>query len=48
MEDEKKAFLRTLCTVSTTMASISFVGIGIILTIYYQTKEGGFCASFKV
>ena len=39
MEDEKKAFVRTLCTISATMASICFVGIGIIIMIYYQTKE---------
>jgi len=39
MENEKKAFVRTLCTISATMASISFVGIGIIILIYYQTKE---------
>lgn len=39
MEDEKKAFIRTLCTISTTMASLCFVGVGVIITIFYETKE---------
>jgi hypothetical protein len=41
MQDEKKEFVKTLCTISVTMASISFVGVAIIMTIYYQTKLGG-------
>ncbi len=39
MRDEAKPFMRTLCTVSATMASLRFVGVGIIITIFYQTKE---------
>lgn len=40
IQNEKNAFVRTLCFVSATMASMCFVGVGIILTILYETKLG--------
>lgn len=39
VRDEMKPFLRTLCTISATMASLCFIGVGIILTILYETKN---------
>ncbi len=39
MRNEEKDFLRTLCTVSATMASLCFVGVGVIITILYESKE---------
>lgn len=39
MQDEMKPFLRTLCTISATMASLCFIGVGIILTIFYKTEN---------
>ena len=39
MRDETKPFLGILCVVSTTMASLCFVGVSIILTIFYKTEN---------
>lgn len=39
MRDDTKTFFMTLCVVSTTMASLCFVGVGIILTIFYKTEN---------
>lgn len=39
MRDDKKTFIRTLCAVSATMASLCFVGVSIILSVYFDLPE---------
>lgn len=39
MPDEKKAFMRTLCLVSATMASLCFVGVSVIISVYFNLPE---------
>jgi accessory gene regulator protein AgrB len=39
MPDDTKVFIRTLCTISATMASISFIGVSIIITKFYPTTN---------
>lgn len=38
-QDEKKAFVRTLCLVSVMMASVCFFGVSIIISIYFNLPE---------
>lgn len=38
VQDDKKTFVRTLCTLSVTMASLCFIGISVVLIIFYETK----------
>jgi hypothetical protein len=39
MRENMETFMKTLCTISATMASISFLGISIILTKFYPTTN---------
>jgi hypothetical protein len=39
MLEDMKNFMKTLCTISATMASISFLGISIIMTKFYPTTN---------
>jgi len=39
MQEDMKSFLRLLCTISATMASVSFVGVSVILTIYLEIQQ---------
>ena len=39
MQEDMKSFMRLLCTISATMASVSFFGVSVIMSIYFNLPE---------